>query len=143
MRRLQIAIIGKWRGSAAGGAGSSATAGRSTVWLLMKLWQLLILVCFAAPIGGSFASAQHANVGIGGFALALTVGLVMGAGCSWAMWITHKIVVINVRRRPGWEHSLPQHEWYFRTFYLAKIVWIVFAGFLGAWLSSVLLRLVF
>jgi hypothetical protein len=74
----------------------------------MKLWQLLILVCFAAPIGGSLAAAQHANVGLGGYASAIASGLAMGAICSWAMWITHKIVVINTRL-PPWAAAVAYH----------------------------------
>jgi hypothetical protein len=110
-------------------------------YAMVTLWQLLILICFAIPIGGALASAKLAMVGVGGYALAVTVGLAVGACCAWAMWTTHKIVVTNLQRHPDWEHSMS--EWYFRAFYFAKMLWIAVALFLGAWLSSLLLRLVF
>ncbi len=109
----------------------------------MALWQLLILICIALPVGTSLASAQHAKVGPGGYASAIAVGLAVGACCALAMYATHKIVVSKLQRHLSSEASLAKQEWYFRGFYLAKILWVGFAGFLGFWLSSALLRMVF
>ena len=110
---------------------------------MATLWQLLILFCFAATVGGALASAKLAKVGFGGYALAVTIGLPLGVCCAWAMWIMHKIFVTNLRRRPDWEHWASQHEWFYVAFYFTKILWIVFAAFLGRWVSSAILRLVF
>jgi len=107
------------------------------------LWQLLILICLAMPIGTALASAKYAEVGLGGYALALAVGLVVGVACAYVMWATHKIVVSNLGGRRERERSTSQREWYFGAFYLAKIFWILFAGLLGGWASLSLLRLVF
>ena len=121
--------------------------GRSRrVWWMLNmatLWQLLILLCFGATVGGALASAKLAKVGFGGYALAVTIGLPLGVCCAWAMWIMHKIFVTSLRRRPDWEHWASQHEWFSATFYFTKILWIVFALFLGGWVSSAILRLVF
>jgi hypothetical protein len=108
---------------------------------MVTLWQLLIFICFWMPIGGAIASARHAKVGPGGYALAMTVGLAVGACCAWTMWIMHKAFATNLRQRPDWQHAMS--KWYFRTFYFSKILWIGFALLLGAWLSSAVLRLVF
>jgi hypothetical protein len=103
----------------------------------MALWHVLILMCFAAPIGTSLVSAQYARVAPGGYALAIAIGLVVGGGCSWTMWITHRTVGDYIQRHSN------HPEGSFRAFYSAKILWIAFAGFLGFWLSSALLRIVF
>jgi hypothetical protein len=108
---------------------------------MVALWHLLILICFVMPIGGALASAGLAGVGFGGYVLTIVVGLVVGVCCSWAMWFAHKIFVTKLQRHLDLEHSVS--EWYFRAFYFSKIVWIGFALWLGAWLSSLLLRLVF
>jgi hypothetical protein len=105
----------------------------------MALWHVLILMCFAAPIGTSLASAQYARVGPGGYALAIIIGLIVGGGCGWTVWITHRTVGDYIQRHSNAGGSL----WYFRAFYSAKILWVAFAGFIGFWLSSVLLRIVF
>ena len=110
---------------------------------MATLWQLLILICFTMPIAGAVGSAKLAKVGFGGYALAITIGLPLGVCCAWAMWIMHKIFVTNLRRRPDWEHWAAQHEWFYVAFYFTKILWIVLALFLGAWVSSATLRLVF
>lgn len=109
----------------------------------MALWHLLVLICVAVPIGTSLASAQHAMVGPGGYASAIAVGLAVGVCCAWAMYATHKVVVSKLQRRLPSETSLAKQEWYFFGFYLAKILWLGFAGFLGSWLSSALLRVAF
>jgi len=68
-------------------------------------------------MGGALASATLAKAGVGGYVLAIAVGLVVGVCCAWTMWIVHKIVVTSLHRRPDWEHS----EWFLRAFYFSKI----------------------
>ena len=106
----------------------------------MTLWQLLILLCFVMPIGGALGPAKVAKVGFVGYMLAIMVGLAVGASSAWMMWIMHKVVSRNLQQRPDEVQSVS--EWYFRGFYLSKILWIVISSLLGAWLSSLLLRLV-
>ena len=108
----------------------------------MTLWQLLILTCIAVPIGTSYASAQHGRYGFGGYTLAIGVGLAVGMCFGWVMYVAPKIVGEKLQRGAPSETSLAKQEWFFRGFYLAKILWIALAGFLGFWLSSVLLRIV-
>lgn len=109
----------------------------------MALWHLLILICVALPIGTSLSSARYANVGSSGYALAVAVGVAVGACCGWVMYSTHRMVMSKLQRRSHAEVSLAKQEWYFRGFYLAKILWVAFAGFLGFWLSFASLRIVF
>lgn len=104
----------------------------------MSLWDLLIAICFAMPIGGALASAKIAKVGFGGYSLSITMGLVVGVGCAWTMQTIGKTVVLHIRRHPESEH-----ERYFRTLYFAAMLWMVFALFLGEWLSLALLRFIF
>ena len=106
----------------------------------MKLWHLLIAICFAMPIGGASGPANAAKAGIGGYVVAVTVGVVVGACCSWAMWRMHKAAVPHLLRRA--DERQPMSEWYFRSFYFSKVLWIAFALFLGIWLSSLAIRLV-
>ena len=109
----------------------------------MALWHVLILICVVLPIGTSLSSAGYANVGLGGYALAIAVGLAVGAGCGWTMWTTHKTVVRKLQSLlPSQGSSLATQDWYFRAFYVAKIVWVGFAGILGFWLSSALLPVI-
>ena len=109
----------------------------------MTLWQLLILICVALPIGTSLASARCVNVGPAGYALATAVGLAVGVCCGWTMWRSHRPIGSKLQGLPSSGASLERQEWYFRAFYLAKILWIGFAGFLGFWLSLALLRVAF
>ena len=110
---------------------------------MATLWQFLILMCIAFPLGSALASARHEKVGPGGYALAIAVGLAVGVCCGWVMYATHNIAVRKLLRRPPSETSLAKQKWFIRVFYLAKFLWLALAGFLGFWLSSVLLRVVF
>jgi hypothetical protein len=107
----------------------------------MKLWQLLVAICFVFPIGTALGPARAADVGIRGYVLAIATGLAVGACCSWIMWRTHKAVIPKLLRRLEERRSLA--EWYGRAFYVSKVVWIAFAGSLAFWLSWTLLRRVF
>jgi uncharacterized protein YneF (UPF0154 family) len=106
---------------------------------MAALWQLLILICFVIPIGGAMSAAKIANAPPAGFALAILVGLVVGMSCAWTMWLMHKLFVAKLEQHPDWQHS----AWFARTFYASKLLWIVVALFLGHWLSSRVLRIIF
>jgi hypothetical protein len=90
------------------------------------------------PIAGALASAKLAKVGFGGYALTITIGLVLGVCCGWTMRTVGKTVAAHIRK-----HSESLHERYFRALYFAAMLWIVFALFLGQWVSSAVMRLVF
>jgi hypothetical protein len=109
----------------------------------MALWQLLVLICTVLPVGTSAASARQAKVGPGGYAFALAIGLAVGTCCGWTMYTTHKGAVRKLQSQSRSQVSVAKQEWYFRGFYLAKSIWVAFAGFLGFWLSSALLRVIF
>ena len=104
---------------------------------MRSLWQLLTLICIAAAVGGSLASAGTAKAGFGGYAVAITVGLAVGAISAWAMSTVGDAVRARIRRLLE-----SRHERYFRALYFGAMFWVIIAGFLGG-LSSVLLRLVF
>src|SRR5260370_374181 len=72
----------------------------------------------------------------GGCALAVALGLALGVCCAWTMKIARSAVFARAQRE-----SVALRERYFRALYFAALLWIVFAGFLGAWASSLLCRL--
>jgi hypothetical protein len=90
------------------------------------------------PIGGAMASAKLAKVRFGGYALAITIGLALGVCCAWTMWTVGKTVGDHIRRK-----SESLHGRYFRALYFAAMLWIVFALFLGEWVTSAAIRIVF
>ena len=108
----------------------------------MALWQFLILVCIGSPVGPALASAQRGRYGPGGYALAIGVGLAVGACCGWVMLATHKVFGEQVHRRFPSETSLAKLKWSFRGFYLAKILWNRFCGVPWVLAVFVLLRIV-
>jgi len=89
------------------------------------------------PIGGGLASAKLARVGFGGYALAVTSGLAIGIFCAWIMWVMGKIMTSQIELKP-----VPLRERYALLLYIAAIMWIAFALFLGNLASVVLMRLV-
>lgn len=62
----------------------------------MALWHLLVLICFGLPIGCSLAAAESAAAGAR-YALAVTIGIIVGCCCAWRMCATHKAAVIGIR----------------------------------------------
>ena len=105
----------------------------------MALWQLLMIICFAMAVGTASAAANVARTGFSGYVLATGTGMVVGASCSWMMWRMHKALMPELLHRL--KEGNPLANWYGRAFYVSKGLWILFAGFLGFWLSSALLRM--
>jgi uncharacterized protein YneF (UPF0154 family) len=85
-------------------------------------------------IGGALASASVSKVGFSGYALAIFAGLVVGLGCAYLMRMAGKTVVGRLK------DSVSIREQAVRALYFAAMLWIFFAGFLGFWVSLVLLR---
>ena len=50
---------------------------------------MLIPTCFFVGVGGAVISAKFARLGLGGYLLAITVGLLVGFYSAWAMWIAN------------------------------------------------------
>jgi len=105
---------------------------------MVSLWDLLIVMCIVMPIGGALAPAKHANLGFGGYALATTLGLVLGVCSAWMIEALAATVAACAERK-----SESLQERYFRGLYFAAMLWIIFTRFLGERLPSVVLRLVF
>jgi len=106
----------------------------------MTLWDLLIAICFTIPIAGALSSAKHLNVGVGGYALAIIVGLALGISFAWTQWQAGKTLFRYVEHKRG-RLSKSVREWCFRALYLAGVFWILVAGAVGGWASSVMMRL--
>jgi hypothetical protein len=102
----------------------------------VSLWDLLIALCCAMPVAGALASAKLARAEFFGYAITIAVGLVPGLGCAYIM----KAVGNTVAARLD-QNSAATREPYFRALYLSAIMWTVLALFLGAWVSSALLRI--
>jgi hypothetical protein len=106
----------------------------------MRLWQLLIGICFVTPIGGALGPAIVAKVSTGGYILAAVVGIAVGALFTWMMWQMHKVAVeILLSRANGPE---PLSDWYGLAVYISKILWIAVALLTAVWLTSLGLRLI-
>jgi hypothetical protein len=60
-------------------------------------------------------AARIAKVGFGGYALAITTGLVLGLCCAWTMRTVGGIVGADIRRQ-----AVSLHERCFRALYLVQ-----------------------
>jgi len=87
------------------------------------------------PVSGALASAKLLRVGIRGFGFSVFVGLILGFGCAWTMQKVGRLVYAHLK-----ESVVSVQERYFRLLYFGALVWIVFALFLGDWVTSALLR---
>jgi hypothetical protein len=103
----------------------------------MGLWDLMTALCFVMPIAGALATVKDVHKGWIGYALAILVGVVVGAFCAWAMRTIGSKVAGD--SKPGTEAQKP---WLLRMLYAATVIWIVFALFLGSWLTEASLRFI-
>ena len=99
----------------------------------MTLWDLLTIICFAMPIGGAHSAAKQAGIGFGGHAVAILVGLFVGAGCACVMRVVGKLVVTRLEKRPADARENP-----LRVLYFAAFLWSFFGLFIGGWSAGLL-----
>jgi len=78
------------------------------------------------------------KAGVGGYTLAITLGLVVGVGGAWTMWTVGERLTRRVRGR-----SEVVQERYFRALYLSAMVWILVVACFGGWFSHIFLPIVF
>jgi len=95
----------------------------------MALWHVLVLGCFGATLGCALVPPRVADAGIAGYLVASAIGVVVGSGCAWLMWLMHKGFQRWMLEHP--EISASQRERYSFAFYVSKLLWIAFAMTLG------------
>lgn len=102
----------------------------------MTLWNLLVGIVFFIPVIGALDSSKQAGTAVGGYALAIAAGLVVGAGCAMAMWRLGKVTWTLLSKL----ESESRQRWYFRALYCSTILWIFFAAILGKSVTFELLK---
>ena len=102
---------------------------------MRSLWDLLIVFSLVVPISGALSSAKFLRVGIRGYAFSVFVGLMLGFGCAWTMYKIGALVYAHLK-----QSAVSVQERYFRLLYFGAFVWIVFALFLGSWVTLRLLH---
>jgi hypothetical protein len=65
-----------------------------------------------------------------GYGLAITVGVLVGLLCAWAMRAAGAYFVTLSGAMSDTK------EWYFRILYAAAAAWIILALFLGSWVTG-------
>jgi len=102
----------------------------------MTLLNLLGGVCFVTPVVAAFQNAKHARAGFIGWAAAITIGAVLGFGCTWLMWRGAGRTAEVVRRSRD-----SRREKYLSTLFLtAAVLWLLFVAFLADSITSAILR---
>jgi hypothetical protein len=90
------------------------------------LWTLLTAIGSASFVLSAVMTAKDAKTGIGGYVLAITAGVLLGAMNVWG-W--HRIgeYVDNCTK----QFSPHTREWSFRGLLIALVLWALVAAFLG------------
>ena len=103
----------------------------------MSLWNLLTALCLVMPTAGALATVKDLPHGWVGYATAITVGLLLGVGCAWAMRTLGSRVAVSSAPTPD-----SPNTWRFRALYMGAVIWIVVALFLGSWVTETALHLI-
>jgi hypothetical protein len=98
---------------------------------LMTLWQVIVLYCFAAPLGGSIGAARTLEKGWSIYGIAILVGVLVGASGAWVIWI-----VFGAARRRS--QVKPYRPWQLRAIYLGGAAWACVLAVAGFWLTRTL-----
>ena len=102
------------------------------------LWTLLTLTSSGSLVAGAVVAANHSRLGIGGYAFAITIGLLLGGLNFWA---TEKVAA-SVVDRLGRHLHLAQ-ESLLNALYFAAALWILLAILVGEWITSAAMHVLF
>ena len=101
------------------------------------LWTLLTLISSLTLIVSAVMTPKQANAALGGYALAVIVGLVLAACNLWALERVCASVDGRVHRA-----SRAQQEWFLGVLYLAAAAWALVSPLVGARLTSAVFELI-
>jgi hypothetical protein len=101
------------------------------------LLELLVGMCFVAPIGSALSAAKYAKAGLGGYSLTIAACLILSGGGAWAMWWALGVIGKNADR---W--SKAREKWFGVTVLVASFVWICLVTAFSSWAASTLLKLI-
>jgi hypothetical protein len=98
------------------------------------LWTLLIATSSFTFVYGAVATARDAKAGIAGYALVITIGLLLAVGNAWT-WTKLADIVTSFLK----PYSDSRQEKWLHAMYFAAGAWILFAAFLSHWVSSAMM----
>lgn len=100
----------------------------------MTLWDVMTALCAVMPLAGALATLRDVHKGWLGYALALTVAVVVGVLSAWAMRSVGSALI----ERSG--AGLNPRRWNFRLLYVGASAWIVLSLFIGSWVAAAVIR---
>ena len=100
------------------------------------LFDLTIVICFFSALVSALGSAKIVQAGLGGYAIAVVAGIIIGIAMAVAMWIVHKKVGIQILKMSS--ESL--QEWCAGALLLVSILLIPVSAILARWVTLALDR---
>ena len=105
----------------------------------VTLWDLLTLICFVFPGAGASGVAKASHAGFVGYALVMSVGLVIGILCAACMRVAlvrigGYVAQGNLSARTELRYSI--------VMLIAAFIWMVFSLVTGSWLATQILTLI-
>jgi hypothetical protein len=102
------------------------------------LWTLMVAITSGILLVVPIQAANLRNTGLGGYAVATMVGLLLAGLNAWASGRVANAVDIRIKHSPE-----SFQERYLSGLYLGAFVWMLLAAFIGDWLTSSVLQLAF
>jgi hypothetical protein len=99
------------------------------------LLTLLTALSSATFFGSAVLAAIHEHATLGGYVLAIVIGLLLAACNAWIVYKAGDVVADLTS-----SCSKPRQKWCGRVFFLVILLWIPLAAFLGDWTTSAVIR---
>jgi len=99
------------------------------------LLTLLAAVSSVTFLASAVLAAKNTHAAIGGYVLAIIIGLLLAACNAWVVYKAGERVA-NLTS----SSSQSRQEWFGRAFFLAILLWLPLAAFLGNWVALAVMR---
>jgi hypothetical protein len=100
--------------------------------MLLTLLMVLTSVTFFAS---AVITAKHERATLAGYLLAIVIGLLLAACNAWVVYKAGDLMAMLTS-----SSSKVRQDWVGRLFFLAIMVWLPLAAFLGNFVASTLMR---
>lgn len=99
------------------------------------LLTLLAAVSSVTLLVSAVLAARHEHAALGGYLLAIVVGLLLAACNAWMIYKAGNLLANRTS-----SSSKPRQEWFGRAFFLVILLWLPLAAFIGGWVASAVMR---
>jgi hypothetical protein len=105
-----------------------------------SLWSLLVMLSGASALGGALSVAIVEKVSGSSFVMAIFLGLVLAASCSWFIWLIGRKALAHLELELKKETPDPKVDVTLWSLYISALAWTIVSAVLSSFLVATFIK---